>query len=429
MSKDEHKANTALDRMTSGYTNTDKDFAELLIDNGGDDFSHTLNLVLRRIDDQSWLKFVAVWSKYPNNSLAAVNRLTDIGELLDVANSSRWQDTRNAANEKANDPQLIALFFKEQLQADNWRELLDRIKDEAILADLASWAIENHVIQEFTIIQEFTAAVMSKITDQEFLYQIAVTDSNPKVIELAVEGLTNLNLLKKLATEKQFTGKSLYRVADRLNDQDLLYKVASMGGYGGLGAAEKITRPDLVKALAFNEDADSFLRGKVIRKLDDPHDLEELLLTEKDYSNRKILLEMMPELSPSFAEELIANSDHSLVILLLSKDPKYFKSPQGQQCLAKFAIDTEGIKAFKQAIEVLTDEKLLEQLLGQASEKYETYTYNSREDSYRYDNEVMTARMTIPQKDVQKLVEERLTSLRSPEQHDSQWSYETRATR
>lgn len=149
---------------------------------------------VKRIKDQQTLAWVAQNSSPYSIRLYAVQKLEDEPLLARIALNDDNESVRSAALEKVTDQKLLgAIAKKVKYTLRHHHNALDRIKDDAVLEDVALHSSDN--------ITAFCA--VERIEDRDALCRIYDTSHDETVRATAVEGLAKMHystdLLYKIA--------------------------------------------------------------------------------------------------------------------------------------------------------------------------------------------------------------------------------------
>ena len=282
-------------RLLAVYRITDQTrLATIAIENG---FGDSGLAAVMKLTDQKLLSNVAKKNSFYINPvrLAAIEKITDQGQLADIYMNTRNDELLLATIRKISDQSLLADIAKVYKSEIIFEAILAKLTDQKLLTDVAVMtefgetclevvmrltSISEHVLAQRIIdiansdhivachLEKLLAA-FEKITDQKLLAHLAVNAKNIKVRKAAANTITDQTLLPDIARNAK---NDVVRMAavNKITDQVLLADIAKNNDDCGISNAvtKILTDQALLTDLAMNAKYDS-VRVAAAEKLTD----------------------------------------------------------------------------------------------------------------------------------------------------------------
>jgi len=188
-----------------------------------------------RISDEEWLKteIIAETGNPTQIRVSAVERITDISYLRELAGKDPDPGVVEAALKIIGDPDLIKeLALTDKYPLPSRSGAMKQIKDEEILKKVVMETAQSGQ-------DELGLAALDKITDEQFIKEVAVTSKAYKISVRAFEKITDQSWLREKALE------------------------------GWVGAVKKIDDDDFLKQLYQDKNTDESARHAAFENIKD----------------------------------------------------------------------------------------------------------------------------------------------------------------
>ena len=223
------------------------------------DYNDSVRLeALRRIDDNYLLEEMT-------NDLSPIIRLYAFQRLaksFDLKEDVPFEDIDLSSIETIEDENVLYSIVKNAPSASIRRYAFNKIKDESILANIASCSAE------------FMNSALGKITDKNFLLNIALYSTDISAKRKAIKKIDDEQFLLKAVQDNPYTEISEY-IVGRIRDESLLEIIAlnNSNPYNRKAAVNKIKSQDVLTCIGETE-SEEVVCAAIVRKTQDKTLLE-----------------------------------------------------------------------------------------------------------------------------------------------------------